>query len=157
MAELRTASVGAAGAGLESVIDMAFQLGLLLGHDRSYWVAAHLEHTVVRHSRQGIHDIAERIEVLAVAVAQAIRDSPLRDGVLPEEAARTIVSVIYGCLAMTDLMTGDLPTRLDESWRILLPGLVAPDSLPHFEKVLSDSFARSCTSSASTAGPSASS
>lgn len=142
MAELRTAFVGAAESGLESVIEMTFQLSLLLGQDRSYRVAAHLEHTVVRHSRQGIHDVAERIEVLVAGVSQAIRAAPLRDGVIPEEAARTMVSVIYGCLAMTDLMTGDIATRLDECWRILLPGLVAPDSLTHFQNVFSNTVGR---------------
>jgi AcrR family transcriptional regulator len=143
MAELRTAFVGAAESGLESVIELTFQLSLLLSQDRSYRVAAHLEHTVVRHSRQGIQDVAERIDVLVAGVAQAIRASPLRDGVPPEEAARTMVSMIYGCLAMTDLMTGDIATRLDECWRILLPGLVAPDSLAYFQNTLWGTFTRS--------------
>lgn len=142
MAELRTAFMGAGTSGLESVIEMTFQLSVLLGQDRAYRVAAHLEHTVVRHSRQGIHDVAERIEVLVAGVSQAIRAAPLRDGVIPEEAARTMVSVIYGCLAMTDLMTGDIATRLDECWRILLPGLVAPDSLTHFQNVFSNTVGR---------------
>lgn len=143
MAELRTDFMGAGESGLESVIEMTFQLSLLLAQDRSYRVAAHLEHTVVRHSRQGIHDVAERIDVLVAGVSQSITASPLRDGVVPDEAARTMVSVIYGCLAMTDLMTGDIATRLDECWRLLLPGVVAPDSLARFQKALAGAFARS--------------
>lgn len=143
MAGLRTALLEAPDAGLESVIEMSFQLSVLLDQDRSYWVAAYLEHTMARHTRQGIQDFAERVGVLLVVVTQAIRASPLRDGVVPEEAARMAVNVIYGCLAMTNVLSGDTANRLDECWRILLPGLVAPDALAHFEKGLSDTLARS--------------
>ena len=148
MADLRTVLLEAPESGLESVIEMTFQLSVLLVQDRSYWVAAYLEHTMARRTQQGIQDFAARIGVLLIGVTQAIRASPLRDGVIPEEAARATVTVIYGCLAMTNLLTGDSVTRLDECWRILLPGLVAPDSLAHFERALANAVARcpSCDS-----------
>ena len=62
--------------GLENVIEMTFQLGRLLGRNRSYWVAAYLEHTMARHSQQGLQEAAERVEAFAVDVARAIPGSP---------------------------------------------------------------------------------
>ena len=136
MAELRSAYLDGAGSGLHSVIDMSFQLSTLLGQDQSYWVAAYLEHTMARHSQQGIVAVAQRIEVFTTAMAGAVKASELRAGVTPQSAAKTIFTVIYGCLVMTDLVAGDIGTRFAECWQVLLPGLVEPDSLAHFEDVL---------------------
>lgn len=137
MEALRNAYLKSAGSGLESVIDMAFQLGVLLGQDQSYRVAAYLEHSMARHTRHGILDVAARIETFTNALARTISADELRAGVTPEAAARTMFTVIYGCLVMTDLLEGDIATRLAEGWRILLPGLVAPNLLAHFEDALS--------------------
>lgn len=142
MAQLRTTHVGEAGSGLDNVIEMAFQLSMLLGQDQSYWVAAFLEHTMARHTQEGTADAAQRIGVFIADIAGAIPTSELRAGVTPETAARTMFTVIYGCLVMTDLVAGDIATRVAECWRILLPGLVAPDSLPHYEDILSRTVSR---------------
>ncbi len=53
-----------------------------------------------------------------------------------------MVTVIYGCFTMSDLIKGDTTARVLECWRILLPGLVDPDSLPRLENVLSGAAAR---------------
>ncbi len=142
MAELRNTYVGAAGSGLESVIDMSFQLSVLLDQDKSFWVAAYLEHTMARHTERGVADVARRIEAFATVMAGAIRASELREGVTPEAAARTMFTVIYGCLVMTDLVKGDIATRFAECWRILLPGLVPAGSLAQFEDVVSRGVTR---------------
>lgn len=142
MSGLRTALLGNPESGLDSVIEMTFQLSVLLDQERLFWVAAYLEHTMARHSRQGIAGVTARIELFVVDVARAIQDSDLRDGVTPEKASRTMVSVVYGCLAMTDLMPAVPTARLADSWQIILPGLVTASSLPHFEKVLAGAVAR---------------
>ena len=137
VAALRSAYVGAAGSGLESVISMTFELSALLGQDRSYWVAAYLEHTMARHTAQGMADVSRRIEAFIAAMAESIPVSDLRAGVTPQVAARTMFTAVYGCLAMTDLVADDIATRFAECWRVMLPGLVATDALAHFEDVLS--------------------
>lgn len=140
-AALRTAFVGTPGVGLANVIEMTFQLGALLGQNQSYWVAAYLEHTMARHDQRGAVEAAERIEAFASDVARAIRPEELRDGLAAEDAARTMVSVIYGALWMGGLLNGqspagDVATRLIEAWRVLLPGVVPADRLPEFEGVV---------------------
>ena len=137
MAELRGAYVGATGSGLGKVIDMTFRMSVLLGQDNAYWVAAYLEHTMARHTERGIIDVSQRIEAFITEMAGAIRASELREGVTPDAAARTMFTAIYGSLVMTDLVAGDIATRFAECWRILLPGLVTPGALPHFEDLLS--------------------
>lgn len=146
-AALRAAFVGTPASGLANVIEMTFQLGVLLGRNQSYWVAAYLEHTMARHSPKGSQEAAERIEAFVADVAQAVRPAELRDGLAAEDAARTMVSVIYGSLWMGGLLNGESPsgdvgTRLVDAWKILLPGVVAPEMLPHFEGVLSDTAER---------------
>ncbi len=142
MADLRNDFLASPAAGLEDVIAMTFQLSVLLNQDPSYRAAAYLEHTVARHTQRGIQAVADRVEQFVAATTLAIRDSVLRDDVSPQEAARTMVTLIYGSLAMSGLIPGDISTRLAESWLLLLPGIVAPDSLPHFRRIVSDSVDR---------------
>lgn len=137
MALLRSAYAGSSGSGLGNVMDMTFQLSVLLGQDNSYWVAAYLEHTMARHTERGVVEVSRRIETFITAIAAAIRPSELREGVTPDIAARTLFTTVYGSLVMTDLVAGDITTRFADCWRILLPGLVAPDALAHFEAMLS--------------------
>ncbi len=145
-AALRTAFVGTPESGLAKVIEMTFQLSVLLGQNRSYWVAAYLEHTMARHSPKGSQEAAERIEAFVADVAQAVRPAELRGGLAAGDAARTMVSVIYGALWMGGLLNGESPsgdvgTRLVDAWKILLPGVVATDLLAHFEDVLAGTAA----------------
>jgi AcrR family transcriptional regulator len=141
MADLRKTFIGAPEAGLGNVILMSFQISAHLQQDPSFWVAAHLEHTMARHCERGIAGVTERIDEFIVGVRQAIPAAQLRAGVDPEHAAKTMVNLIYGSFLMTDLVTGDSASRLAECWRILLPGLVQPALLPSFEKIVSDTLA----------------
>lgn len=146
-AALRTSFLGNPGSGLGNVIEMSFQLGALLGLNQSYWVAAYLEHTMARHFPKGSQEAADRIEAFVADVAGALGQSELRDGLAPADAARTMVSVIYGALWMGGLLngqspSGDVPTRLVEAWRVILPGVVAPDRLAHFDDVLATAASR---------------
>lgn len=138
MADLRTTFVGSPESGLGDVILMTFQLSALLQQDPSFWVAAHLEHTMARHCQRGIAGVTKRIDEFVIGVKQAIPAAHLREGVDPEHAAKTMVNLIYGSYLMTDLLMGDTASRLAECWRILLPGLVRSDLLLRFEKVISD-------------------
>ena len=142
MTNLRTAYLEVPGSGVEKVIDVTYQLSVMLSQDESYWVAAYLEHTMARHSRQGIVAVADRIEMFIASMARAIRPSELRAGISPEAAARTMFTVVYGCLVMTDLVPGDLQTRFAECWKILLPGVVAQESVSYFEDVLQSTVNR---------------
>lgn len=146
-AALRADFVGEPDAGLAKVIEMTFRLGGMLGRNRSWWVAAYLEHTVARHSPHGSQEAAERIEAFVFDVAQAIRPAELRDGLAPQDAARTMVSVVYGALWMGGLLNGESPSgdvgkRLVEAWRVILPGVVAPGLLTHFDDGLGATAAR---------------
>lgn len=140
-AALRTAFLGTPHAGLGKVIEMTFQLGRLLAENRSYWVAAYLEHTMARHSQTGSQDAAERIEAFVADVAAALRPGEIRDGLAVEDAARTMVSVIYGALWMGGLLnradpSGNVGTQLIDTWHVILPGVVAPAQLADVEGVL---------------------
>ena len=141
MADLRSTYIGAPESGLGNVILMSFQLSALLQKEPAFWAAAHLEHTMARHSQRGIADMTDRIDEFVVAVRQAMPASQLREGVDPEHAAKTTVNLIYGSFMLSGLVEGGTVSRLAECWRILLPGLVPPDLLPHFEKVVSDAVA----------------
>lgn len=136
MTDLRVAYLAEPDSGLENVIGMTYQLSTMLSDDPTYWVAAYLEHTMARHTRQGLADVADRIAVYIGSIASSIKPSELRAGVTPESAARTMFTVVYGCLVMSDLVPGDLPAKVTECWRILLPGLVSPESLPRFEDLV---------------------
>ncbi|MGI9125058.1 MAG: TetR family transcriptional regulator [Mycobacterium sp.] len=142
MDALRKAFLDVPGTGLENVIAMTFQLSVRLGEDSSFWVAAYLEHTMARHTEQGLHDVAERVQVFIDAIAETLPPGELREGVTPQAAAVTMFTLVYGCLAMTDLVRGHIANRLYESFRALLPGLAARDSLPHLERVLSEMLTR---------------
>lgn len=134
--DLRREFVGTPESGLENVIEMAFKLSVLLNLDSSFRVAGYLDHTTTRYTDDGLVDLTERVAVFVVGIAQAIKPDELREGITPEVVARAIVTMVYGCLAMTDLLEGDITTRLVECFRILLPGIALPESLPHLDKIL---------------------
>lgn len=137
MGELREAFVGNPNSGLENVIALAFQLSRMVGQETLYWTAAYLEQSMARLNRQSSEAVAARVELFVAGIAATIRPSELRDGVTPEQASKTIVTLIYGCFTMSDLIRGDTTVRVYECWQTLLPGLVPPDALSDFERVLS--------------------
>lgn len=140
---LRQEFVGTPESGIENVIEMTFQLSVLLNRDTSFRVAGYLDHTTTRYTDEGFVDLAERIAVFVVDIAKAIKPTELLDGITPEAVARSIVTLVYGCLAMTDLLEGDITTRLVECFRILLPGIAPAEALPRLEELLSSKLNRS--------------
>lgn len=140
--DLRQEFIGTPESGLKNVIEMTFKLSALLNRDTSFSVAGYLDHTMTRYTDQGLVDVAERIAVFVVDIAQAIKPNELREGVTPEAVARTIVTLVYGILAMTDLLEGDVTTRLVECFRILLPGIAPAETLPHLEEFLTSKLSR---------------
>lgn len=138
-AAVRESFIGTPGAGLANVIEMTFELGVLLSRNRSYWVAAYLEHTVARHRADGAREAAARLAAFASGVARSVRSAELRDGLAAEDAARAMVDMLYGSLWVGRLLKdeglgGDPATRLAAAWRMILPGIAAPDRLEQFEQ-----------------------
>ncbi|MEU9705481.1 ScbR family autoregulator-binding transcription factor [Streptomyces sp. NPDC047981] len=96
----------------------------------------------VEQSRFGMRDIDsfegwKDIMVGHLEVARA--EGSLRAGVSPEEVAQFVVGACTGVQLYSQLVTGraDLTERTCAMWRLLLPGIAAPDAAtvvvdPHF-------------------------
>ncbi|MFF8392661.1 ScbR family autoregulator-binding transcription factor [Streptomyces sp. NPDC016172] len=89
----------------------------------------------VEQSRFGMHDSTsfedwKDIMVGHLEVARA--EGNLREGVSSEEVAQFIVGACTGVQLYSQLVTGreDLVERTCTMWRLLLPGLAAPDADP---------------------------
>ncbi|WP_336319921.1 ScbR family autoregulator-binding transcription factor [Streptomyces lavendofoliae] len=89
----------------------------------------------VEQGRFGMHDSAsfegwKDIMVGHLEVARAEGD--LREDVSPEEVAQFVVGACTGVQLYSQLVSGrdDLMERTCTMWRLLLPGIVAPDALP---------------------------
>ena len=78
----------------------------------------------------------EVLEGFVAGTAAALGGGRLREGVDPEEAAKTLVAVVYGCLAMRGLVSDDIRVRLAQCWRMLLPGLLEPGLVAEFDGVV---------------------
>jgi len=70
--------------------------------------------------------------VLTDLLTEAQRQALLRPSVVPAQAARALVGGFFGVQQVSEALTGraDLDDRLDEFWRIFLPGIAAEPNWP---------------------------
>lgn len=135
-------------AGLERVISMTFVLSSLMKHDRSVWIANHLNQAFGQLSHEGRRGFESRARQFIARVAAVIGPQDLRSDVTPEDFGSQVWIAVHGCHLLSDALGSDVIVGLERSWRNLLPGLVPADSLSYFEQ-----FVTRTAAAARSAGP----
>lgn len=120
-------------AGLERVISMTFALSSLMKRDRTVWVANHLNQAFGELDQEGRRGFENRARQFIARVAAVIGSEDIRPGICPEDVGGQVWITVHGCHLLSDALGTDVITRLERSWRNLLPGLVPADSLSYFE------------------------
>jgi AcrR family transcriptional regulator len=89
------------------------------------------------------NDVAARtyggwVTEMTARTQQAIDEGDLRDDLDPRAVGETIVSSMLGAelLARAATAGADILERIARTWKVLLPAIVSPDSLPYFEEFL---------------------
>lgn len=84
--------------------------------------------------RAGAHDSIVRgyetwISTVQALLARARSEGTLNGGLRPADCAYTIASAMTGLQLTSDALTGraDLPERVEQLWRLLVPALVRPE------------------------------
>ena len=129
--------------GLERVISMTFVLSSLMKKDRSVWIANHLNQAFGQLSNEGRQGFENRARQFIARVAAVIGPQDIRPDVTPEDIGTQVWITVHGCHLLSDALGTDVITRLERSWRNLLPALVPDDSLPYFEHFVARTAAAS--------------
>jgi AcrR family transcriptional regulator len=89
------------------------------------------------------NDVAARtyggwVTEMTARTQQAIDEGDLRDDLDPRAVGETIVSSMLGAelLARAATAGADILERIARTWKVLLPAIASPDSLPYFEEFL---------------------
>ncbi len=135
--------------GLERVIAMTFGLSSLMKHDRTVWVANHLNQAFGELSQEGRRGFENRARQFIARVAAVVGVEDIRPGVTPDDVGSQVWITVHGCHLLSDALGTDVIGRLERSWRNLLPGLVTADSLSYFEQFV----ARTASASRPAAAP----
>ena len=56
--------------------------------------------------------------------------------ITPTEVGNAVWMTVHGCHLLSDALHDDPFVRLTDGWRLLLRGMVPPESLGYFEEVL---------------------
>jgi AcrR family transcriptional regulator len=78
------------------------------------------------------------ISQLQSMFGRARREGLLRPGVTPTPTARALVGAFFGIQHISEILTSrqDLETRLDEFWRIFLPGIALDADWPTMQRAV---------------------
>lgn len=121
-------------AGLENVIVMTFALSELLKRDKFVWVSNHLNQAFGQLSETGRVEFKRKADTFVDRIADAIQPADIRADLTRHEVGNCVWMMVHGCHLLSDALQDSVFGRLAESWRLLLRGIVPPESLPYFEQ-----------------------
>lgn len=130
--KVMTECLEAPAAGLEKVIAMTFAVTSLLKHDRSVWIANHLNGAFGQLSDEGGRGFRLRATTFIERMADVLRDVDLREGVTPEEVGALVWINLHGCHLLSDALMDSVSDRLLLSWSTMLRAIVPSESLSYF-------------------------
>ncbi|MDQ2627108.1 MAG: TetR/AcrR family transcriptional regulator [Actinomycetota bacterium] len=119
---------------LEGMIHGMFAVTALLAVDKEARAAGHLVFALSESNKLG-GDVAEEwAAAVAAQTARAIGEGDLREGLDPVQVAEPITGAMLGTWLLSSSEDGI--ARLTRMWEMLLPAIVAADSLAYFQQFL---------------------
>lgn len=119
---------------LEGMIHGMFAVTAVLATDKEARAAGHLIFALSESNDLGGEVAGEWAAAVAAQTARAIAEGDLREGLDPGRAAKSITGAMFGTWLLS--RPGDSVARLTGMWEMLLPAIVAADSLSYFEQFL---------------------
>lgn len=119
---------------LEGMIHGMFAVTALLAVDKEARAAGHLVFALSESNDLGGDVADEWAAAVTTQTARAIAEGDLREGLDPAQIAEPITAAMLGTWLLS--RSDDGVARLTRMWEMLLPAIVAADSLAYFQQFL---------------------
>ncbi|NDJ89093.1 TetR/AcrR family transcriptional regulator [Mycolicibacter kumamotonensis] len=119
---------------LEGMIHGMFAVTAVLATDKEARAAGHLVFALSESNDLGGDVAAQWAAAVTAQTARAIAEGDLREDLDPGQAAESITGAMLGTWLLS--RSGDSVGRLTRMWEMLLPAIVAADSLSYFGQFL---------------------
>ena len=135
---LITARLDAAEPGLENVITTTLAQAERFANDDLVWVAVQLNQAFGQLSRQGRRVLRQQFDEFIAKVAENIPCTDIREDLTPQDVGELIWIMLQGSahLPGSDEPVQNLIPRTVKNLAFLLRAIVPPESLPRFERIL---------------------
>jgi AcrR family transcriptional regulator len=122
---------------LENLIHGVFVITDLLVSDKAARTAEQLTRGLAEFNDTASHVWPNRLEAMTIQASRAIAEGDLRDGLDPQMVSESFLNAMLGAqLLSTAAQDSDHITRLTRSLELLLPAIVAEQSLDYFRQFL---------------------
>ena len=122
---------------LENLIHGVFVVTDLLVSDKAARTAEQLTRGLAEFNNAASHVWPNRLEAMTIQASRAITEGDLRDSLDPQVVSESILNAMLGAqLLSTAAQNADHITRLTRSLELLLPAIVAEQSLDYFRQFL---------------------
>ena len=122
---------------LENLIHGVFVVTDLLVSDKAARTAEQLTRGLAEFNNAASHVWPNRLDAMTTQARRAITEGDLRDGLDPQVVSESILNAMLGAqLLSSTAQDADHITRLTRSLELLLPAIVAEQSLDYFRQFL---------------------
>jgi len=122
---------------LENLIHGVFVVTDLLVSDKAARTAEQLARGLAEFNNAASHVWPNRLDAMTTQARRAITEGDLRDGLDPQVVSESILNAMLGAqLLSSTAQDADHITRLTRSLELLLPAIVAEQSLDYFRQFL---------------------
>ncbi len=128
--------------GLEKVIDVTFGLTELMQHDKSVWVANHLNQSAAQISDDHRRDFRGHISRFVNRIDDALADAELAEGISAKQVGSLVLIILHGCELPIDAAGDGIVNRLVLSWSVLLDSIAPAHSVPRLRKFVKQAAQR---------------
>ena len=125
---------------LENIIRATFVVCDLMASDRTVKVGKLLAQSLTQVSERGPKAFLDWTALFVGQVREAVNQGDLCDDVDPDDAGETVWASVLGTHLVSDAIGDDVFARLARSWRVLLGGIVRPESLPYFRDFVARTY-----------------
>lgn len=121
---------------LENLIQATFVAAFMTEHDDQVRVGNLLRQALTQVAHSQPETFTQRRAAFVAAVKQAIAEGDLSDDLEPEEVGNALWVSTLGARLMSDATGEDVFVQLTRVWRVILAGVVAPESKIRYRRLV---------------------
>lgn len=125
---------------LENIIRATFAAAELMATDPMVQVGKLLAQSLTQVSDRGPKVFLDATALFVAQAHEALVRGDLRTDVDVDDVGESIWATVLGCYLLSDAIGDDVMARLARGWRVLLGGVVRPESLPYYRDFVARTY-----------------
>lgn len=125
---------------LENIVRATFAVADLMATDRSVEVGKLLAQSLTQVSDRGSKAFLDWTALFVGQICEAIGQGDLGNDLDVKDVGDTVWATVMGSHLLSDAIGDDVLARLARGWRVLLGGIVRPESLPYFRDFVARTY-----------------